>query len=530
MPRARIAMHSIQEILRLRHECDCSQREIARSCGLSTGAVNKLLQLAGQAGLGWPLPAELDEAALHERLYGGSGGPRPSARREALDFAELHKELLRRKHLTLMLLWQEYREQHADGYSYSQFCELYREWKSRQDPVMRQEHKAGEKLFVDYAGATVTIEDAVTGQSREAVIFVATLGASSYFYAEASWGQDVESWINSHIHAFEHFGGVPKILVPDNLKSGVTKACRYEPVLNRSYKEMAHHYGAAIVPARRHRPKDKAKVERSVQLVEQSLLETLRHERFTSLQELNEALAAGCRELNAKAFQKRPESRRELFETLDRPALQPLPEQRYEYAAWQLGRVNIDYHVAVEGHYYSAPCALVRQEVEIRLTATAVELLHKKRRVALHRRSRQKGGCTTVPEHRPKSHREHGAWPPERMRQWAGQVGPHTAELVGELLDRSAFPQERYRGCLGIIRLAQQCGSERMEAAARRALHYRTVSYASIKAILASGADRQPLEGGEPGAGAAVEHANVRGGGYYGEGPSDGPGQEGSTC
>lgn len=260
MPRARIAMHSIEEILRLRHECGCSQREIARSCGLSAGTVNKLLQLAGQAGLSWPLPPELDEAALQQRLYGRPAGAGPSARREAIDFAALHKELIQRKHLTLMLLWQEYREQHGDGYGYSQFCELYRQWKSRQDPVMRQEHKAGERLFVDYAGQTVAIEEAATGQTREAVIFVATLGASSYFYAEASWGQDVACWIGSHVHAFEDFGGVPEILVPDNLKSGVTKACRYEPVLNRSYKEMARHYGVAIVPARAYRPKDKSMV------------------------------------------------------------------------------------------------------------------------------------------------------------------------------------------------------------------------------------------------------------------------------
>jgi len=529
MPRARIAMHSIEEILRLRHECGCSQREIARSCGLSAGTVNKLLQLAGQAGLSWPLPPELDEAALQQRLYGRPAGAGPSARREAIDFAALHKELIQRKHLTLMLLWQEYREQHGDGYGYSQFCELYRQWKSRQDPVMRQEHKAGERLFVDYAGQTVAIEEAATGQTREAVIFVATLGASSYFYAEASWGQDVACWIGSHVHAFEDFGGVPEILVPDNLKSGVTKACRYEPVLNRSYKEMARHYGVAIVPARAYRPKDKAKVEKCVQLVEQSLLEALRHERFTSLGELNEAIAARRKALNARPFQKRPESRRELFETLDRPALRALPAQRYEYAEWKLGRVNIDYHVAVEGHCYSVPCELVREPVEIRLTASGVEVLHKGRRVAVHARSGKKGGFTTAPEHRPKSHREHGAWPPERMKEWAARVGPSTAAVVGELLDRSPFPQERYRGCLGIMRLARQCGEERMEAAARRALHYRSVSYASIKAILTRGADREPLEGGEPRGGAAVKHDNVRGGAYYGE-CSGGTGQEESTC
>ena len=285
-----------------------------------------------------------------------------SARRESLEFAAVHKELSRRKHLTLQLVWHEYREQHPDGYSYSQYCELYRQWKSRKDLVMLQEHKAGDKAFVDYAGQTVPVDDAATGETREAQIFVAVLGASSYFYAEASWGQDVESWIASHVRALEDFGGVVSTLVPDNLKSGVTRACRYEPVLNRSYKEMARHYGIAIVPARPYRPKDKAKAEKCVQLVEQSVLEALRHQRFTSLGELNEAIAELRTELNAKPFQKRPESRRELFEEVDRPALRPLPAERYEYAEWQVARVNIDYHLALDGHRYSVPWRAVRSK------------------------------------------------------------------------------------------------------------------------------------------------------------------------
>ena len=523
------AMNSIREILRLHHECGRSQREVARSCGLSAGAVNKVLRLAGQAGLSWPLPPDLDEGELFERVYGRPAGARPSARLEAIDFAAVRKELSRRKHLTVQLVWHEYREQNPDGYSYSQYCELYRQWKSRQDLVMLQEHKAGDKLFLDYAGQTVPVEDAETGQTREAQVFVAVLGASSYFYAEASWGQDVESWIASHVRALSHFGGSVRTLVPDNLKSGVTRACRYEPVLNRSYKDMARHYEMAIVPARPYRPKDKAKVEKCVQWVEQSLLEALRHERFTSLGELNEAIAELRDVLNAKPFQKRPESRLELFEELDRPALRPLPAQRYEYAEWTQGRVNIDYHVAAGRHRYSVPCELVQQQVELRLTASCVEVLHQGRRVALHVRSRVQGGFTTQPAHRPKSHREHGEWPPERLQEWAGTVGPSTGRAVSELLEESEYPQERYGSCLGIMRLARQCGDERMEAAARRALHYGTVSYASIKAMLASGADRQPLEG-EPSAGEPVEHDNVRGGRYYGEAPSGGRSQEERRC
>ncbi len=527
MPRGRVAnMYLIEEVLRLHHECGRSQREVARSCGVSLGSVNRLLRKAEAAGLGWPLPDGLDEARLQERLYGRPAGAQPErARREALDFASVQRELRERKHLTLQLLWHEYREVHPDGYSYSQFCELYRQWKTRQDLVMLQEHKAGEKLFVDYAGQTVAVDDWETGSEREAYVFVGALGASSYFYTEASWGQDLEAWIGAHVRTFDDLEGVPEVLVPDNLKSGVTKACRYEPVLNRSYKEMARHYGCAIVPARRYRPKDKAKAEKCVQLVEQSLLEALRHQRFTSLAELNEALRAGREKLNGQPFQKRPESRRELFEQLDRPALRPLPAERYEYAEWSVVRVNIDYHVALDGHRYSVPCELVQQQVDVRRTASCVEVLHRGQRVALHRRSAVQGGLTTEPAHRPKSHREHGAWPPERMKQWAGQTGPAIAEVVSRLLDESEYPQERYGSCLGLIRLSRQVGETRMEAAARRALHFNTVSYRSIRAMLDSGADQAPLEDGS-GSFQPLEHQNVRGGAYYGEAPASAGGEE----
>ena len=514
MPRGRMAMESIEEILRLHHECKRSQREIARSCGLSAGAVNGLLQRAARAGLGWPLPECMEAGQLHERLYGRPAGGRRAERRGALDCAAMHKELSRRRHLTLRLLWEEYRAAQPDGYGYSQYCELYRQWKARRAPAMLQEHKAGEKLFVDYAGQTVPVRDPAGGAARAAQVFVAVLGASSYCYAEVGWGQGVESWIAAHVRALEHFGGSPELLVPDNLKSGVTRACRYEPVLNRSYKEMARHYGMAVVPARPYRPKDKAKAEAGVQLVERRVLEALRGRRFESLGECNAALGALLEGVNAQPFQKRPGTRRELFEELDRPALRPLPAQRYEYAAWLRARVNVDYHVAVDGHRYSVPCELLREEVEVRLTAGCVEVLHRSRRVALHARSRERGGFTTDAAHRPRSHREHGAWPPERMQAWAGAQGPHTAQLVGRLLE-GAHPQERYGACLGIIRLAERCEAGRMEAAARRALHYGTASYAGVKAILASGADRLALEEAAPDAPDA--HGNVRGGAYYGD-------------
>ena len=519
-------MNVIEEVLRMRHGCGRSQREIGSACGLSVGAVNGLLQRAELAGLGWPLPAGLDADGLHERLYGKASGRRPDARRAALDFGSMHKELSRRKSLTLQQLWREYREAHPDGYGYSQYCELYREWKARRSPVMLQEHKAGEKLFVDYAGQTVPVRDAESGAERAAQVFVAVLGASSYCYAEASWGQDERNWLASHVRALEFFGGCAEILVPDNLKSGVTRASRYEPVLNRAYKELARHYGMAVVPARPYRPKDKAKVEAGVQLVERRVLEPLRKRRFESLSECNAAIRGLVDELNARPFQQRDGTRRELFEELDRPRLRPLPARRYEYAAWSRARVNVDYHVAVDGHRYSVPCALLREEVEVRLTAGGVEVLHKGRRVALHARSEQRGGFTTDPQHRPRAHREHGAWPPERMRAWAATHGPHTARLFGQML-AGAHPQERYGGCLGLIRLGERYEDGRLEAAARRALHYGTASYAAVKEILQRGADRLALE--EPPAAAPVAHGNVRGGAYYGAAAADRGAEEG-TC
>ena len=521
-------MDVIEEVLRMRHECGRSQREIARACGLSAGGVNQLLQRADLAGLGWPLPADLDAEGLRERLYGRPSGGRRDPRREALDFAAMHAELSKRKSLTLRQLWREYREAHADGYGYSQYCELYREWKARRSPVMLQEHKAGEKLFVDYAGQTVPVRDAESGAERAAQVFVAVLGASSYCYAEASWGQGEESWLGSHVRALKFFGGSPEILIPDNLKSGVTRASRYEPVVNRAYKELARHYGMAVVPARPYRPRDKAKVEAGVQLVERSVLEALRARRFESLAECNAAIRELVDEINLRPFQQRDGTRRALFEELDRPRLRPLPARAYEYAAWSRARVNVDYHVAVDGHRYSAPCALLREEVEVRLTAGCVELLHNGRRVALHARSRERGGFTTNPEHRPRAHREHGAWPPERMRAWAETVGPHMARLLGRMLD-GAHPQERYGGCLGLIRLAKRYEDGRVEAAARRALHYGTASYAGVKEILQRGADQLALE--ESPAAAPVTHGNVRGGAYYGAAAAaDGRAEEETSC
>jgi transposase len=505
-------MRKIKEVLRL-HQLGLGQREIARCCSIGQSSVHNYLKRAESAGVEWPLPADCDDAQLEELLFGRR---RVTARYEKAepDFGVVHEQLKSHKYVTLQLLWEEHIEQHPGGYGYSRFCDLYRRWRRKLDVVLRQEHRAGEKMFVDYAGATIPVENPATGEVRQARIFVAVLGASSYSYAAATWSQQLPDWLDSHVRAFEFFGGAPEIVVPDNLRSGVTHACRYEPDLNRGYQDMATHYGVAVVPARPRKPRDKAKVEAGVQVVERWIVAALRKRRFHSLGELNQAIAELLERINRRAFRKRCGSRLSLYESLDRPALKPLPVERYELAEWKTARVNIDYHIEVERHYYSVPYQLVGQRVEARLTARTLEVFQRGRRVASHRRSQEPYRQTTVHEHRPKSHQQHLEWTPSRLIDWARNVGPATAAVFEKILSAKPHPEMGYRSCLGILRLSKMHSRERVEAASRRALHFDACSYQSLKSILASGLDRQPLEGSPPEP-APVEHPNIRGADYY---------------
>jgi transposase len=379
---------------------------------------------------------------------------------------------------------------------------------------MRQTHRAGEKTFVDYAGQTVEVVDPTTGEVREAQVFVAVLGASSFTYAEATWTQGLADWIGSHQRTFRFFDGVTDVLVPDNLRSGVTRAHRYEPDLNPTYAEMAAHYSITILPARVRKPRDKAKVEVAVQIVERWILSRLRHQTFFSLDEVNRAIAELLPLVNERPFKKLPGSRRTLYEQLDRPALAPLPAERYEFATWKKARVNIDYHIELERHYYSVPYQLVKLEVEARLTESTVEILHRGRRVASHRRSFKVGGFTTVAAHMPRPHRDYAEWTPKRLVRWAEKTGHATAELVEAILSRRRHPQQGFRSCLGLFRLGQDYGEARLEAACRRALHIGALSYKSIESILKHKLDQEPLP--EPAHPALpLKHDNVRGPKYY---------------
>jgi len=511
MSRERLSMRKIKEVLRLSFEAGLTAREIGRSLSISHPTVLNYLSRARAEGLGWPLPEGLSDVAL-ERLL--SDPPAAScSERPQPDWAEIHQEL-KRKGVTLQLLWEEYRENHPCGYQRSQFCNLYRQFAKKLDLSLRQVHKAGEKLFVDYAGQTLPIIDPLTGEIRSAQIFVAVLGASNYTYAEVAFSQDLPSFISAHIRAFEYFQGVPAILVPDNLRSAVTRSCRYEPQLNATYQEMAKHYGTVIIPARAYKPKDKSKAEVGVLIVERWILARLRNHSHFGLTEANGALFALLRRLNERPFKKMEGCRRSLFEALERPALKPLPEHRYEYAEWRKARVNIDYHVEVAGHYYSVPYALVREELEVRLTAATVECFHQGERVASHLRSAQKGKHTTQREHMPLSHQRHLEWTPSRLIDWAGKIGPATSRVIEEILSRRPHPEQGFRSALGILRLAKSYSNLRLEAACERAMAIRGFSYKSIASILKHGLDGKPIAT-ETKPHLPVEHPNIRGPHYY---------------
>jgi transposase len=506
-------MRKIKEALRL-HSLGLTQQQIASSCRISQSTVSEYLQAAQVAGLHWPDVAGLDERDLTARLFPERVAAVRRGQYPLVDFAAIHRELHAHKHVTLQLLWEEYRQACPNGYRYSRFCELYHRWRSKQDLVLRQQHRPGEKVFVDWAGDTVPIYDGKTGEPRPASIFVAVLGASSYTFAEPRWTETLPDWIGAHIDAFEFFGGVPEIAVPDNPKTGVNKACRYEPDLNRTYQEMAAHYGVAVVPARPRKPRDKAKVEAGVLLVERWILAALRKRRFFSLAELDEAIAELLERLNNRPFRKREATRRTLFETLDQPALRPLPAERYQYGEWRTARVNIDYHIEFERHYYSVPYQLTGQEVELRASPATLEVFHRGVRVASHVRSSVPHDATTVTGHRPKSHQKYLEWTPSRLIQWAASVGPATAAAVERILASKPHPEMGFRSCLGVFRLAKQYSTERMEAAARRVLALNACSYQSLKSILERGLDRLPVEPAPPNR-PAVEHDNIRGANYF---------------
>jgi transposase len=509
MPGARLPMRKIRDVLRLRAG-GMSKRKIAASLSIGVTAAGDCVRRARRAGLGWPLPETLSDEALERLLY-----PPPllaQDQRPQPDWPAIRREL-RRPGVTLQLLWEEHRGVHPDGYGYSRYCELYRAWERRLSPTMRQHHVAGERMFVDYAGTTLEVMDATTGEVRDCQLFVAVLGASNYTYAEATFTQRLVDWIGSHVRAFTFFGGVTAQIVSDNLRSGITKACFYEPTVNRTYAEMATHYDTAIVPARPRKPRDKAKVEVAVQVATRWIIAKLRHQRFFSLAEINAAIRELVTQLNARLTRHLGTSRCALFDEIEGSALKPLPVEPYVYAEWKSCKVGFDYHVEVERHYYSVPHTLLRETVWVRIAARTIEVFHRGARVATHIRSSSNRRHTTVREHMPSSHRRYADWTPERIKRQAGEIGRNTATLIEIILRERSHPEQGFRAAVGIIRLVRNFGRDRLEAACDRALQIGARSFTSVNSILNNNLEAKRSAGAADGP--SIAHTNIRGPRYF---------------
>lgn len=513
MPTAPISMRKLKEILRLKYGCSLSHRQIAKSLSISPSVVSKYANRAAQLGItDWPLEGKWDDTTLSREFHNTRVKKNPYP---LPDWSVIHQEL-KHKTLTLQLLWEEHAQRNPGGhYSYNHFCRLYKGWLRCQKPSMRQNHKAGEKLFVDYCGPTMQVVDPQTGESKAVQIFVAVMGASNYTYAEATWSQGLEDWVMSHARCFEFLGGVPELVIPDNLKSGVTKACRYEPDLNPTYQQMAAYYDTVVVPGRPYKPKDKAKAEVAVQIVERWLMARLRHETFFSLRELNVRLHELLVDLNQRPMKKHPGSRRSQFELLDRPVLKPLPKTTYSYTQVKQVRVHLDYHIEVEKHYYSVPHGLLKKNLEAHISGEQVTLYHQGAQVAVHPRSHRVGAHTTTASHMPVAHQKQQQWTPQRFERWAGEIGQSTEQLVSQFLQERRHPEQSYRVCLGLLNLSKRYSAERLEAACKRALTMGISRLKGVRTILEKGLDSQPIPPTQPDLLAEIEHTNIRGKHYY---------------
>lgn len=512
MAKARLSVRKIREVLRLKFGLDLSGHQIAQSCQISRSTVTEYIDRFEKAGLSWPLDDALSDEKLEQKLF-----PSPATiagSRSLPDFAYIYRELKSHKkfNLTLDQLWREYREQHPDGYQYTQFSVLYRRWRKKLDYSMRQDHRGGEKLFVDY-GEGLSLIDPQTGDPIKTELFVAVWGASTYTYAEATLSQKLPDWIGSHTRAFEYFGCAPKIVVPDCLKSAVSRACRYEPDINPTYADMASHYGICVIPARPARPRDKAKVENGVLIAKRWILSVLRHRRFYTLADLNGAIHQLLERLNNRALRKLKQSRRELFVLFDQPHALALPPKPYEFADWKIATVNIDYHIEIDQHYYSVPYELKGEKLQVRLSANTVEAFRKGQRVATHIRSFLAHRHTTLKEHMLPAHQQFSEWSPSRFISWAEKTGPNTARLVQTIIASRAHPEQGYRSCLGILRLEKHYPQQRRENAAARALRYSNLSLKALRKILENGLDR--LEEKDSSTAVLPTHDNIRGGQYY---------------
>jgi transposase len=507
---SRLSMRKIKEIFRQHHN-KRSYRDISRSLNVSISTISDYLSRAKKIGLQWPFPEEWSEDELYAKLFDSSS--KQALQKPLPEWEDIHREL-RKKGVTLQLLWREYKDIHPQGLGYTQFCSHYRSYVKSVSPVMRQKHKAGEKTFVDYAGMKMPWVNPLTGELHEAEIFVGSLGASQYTFVEATATQQLPDWIQSHVRMWSYFGGVSEVVVPDNLRAGVTKAHRYDPDINANYQHLSEHYGFAIVPARANEPKDKAKVENAVGLIERQILAPLRHRTFTSLAEMNAAIKLLLDKINRQPFQKMKTSRFELFESIDKPALRSLPELPYQYVEWSKAKIHIDYHFVFKDHFYSVPYNYIHREVDLCTTSTTVECFYQGKRIAAHARSYARYQFTTLPQHMPAHHLAHAEWSPERMRRWAAKIGAQTAAFIEHMILSRAFPHQALRSCLGLLRMGKRFGDERLEKACAIALAAGATRYQQVESILKNKTDLLESQC-EPQNEVLSIHANIRGSNYY---------------
>ncbi len=520
-------MRNVEEVLRLSAQGQ-SIREISRIMGISRPSVATYLQKAKEKEITWPLPDGMNARALEKLLFPSADSPTKTL--ILPNWEEVAKEMQKHHHLTLQLLWFEYKEQNPNGLSYSRFCARFREWKKKDEVVMHFEHRAGEKFFIDFAGDTVPIWDAKTGDIEfEAQIFVGVMGASSLIFTMAFQNQKVESWTTGGTKAFEYMGAVPMCVVPDNPKPIVIKTSKYDPVFNQSYLEWARHYEVTIVPARPGKPRDKAAVEGGVLIVERQILAKLRHQKFFSLHQLNQAIADLTEDLNGQEFQKRDGNRKEVFEAIDKPEMRPLPTSSYEYAEWKKLKVQMNYHVRIENGYYSVPYDLVGQKLDVRITRNTVEIFSEGSRVASHQRCQKNGQYKTTFEHMPSSHQAQASWTPQRILKWAETIGPSTQVVCEAIMAARFYPEHSFNQCRGIFHLASKVYTpERVEAACERAIAIKSPTYRSVVSILKNGLDAVPLSPPTPPT--SIEHRNIRGTLYYTELLGKAEEQENLSC
>ncbi|WP_135557777.1 IS21 family transposase [Paenibacillus cymbidii] len=512
-------MTPYRQILRL-HSQGISQRNIAVSCACSRNTVAKVIERAAELGMTWPLENDLTDGELRQRFFGPSASAATSRRYP--DYEYVHKEMAK-SGVTLSLLWSEYCESCRLSQElplmYSQFCHYYQQYAQKSKATMRILRKPGEQLEVDWAGQTAAVIDRETGEMIDVYIFVGVLSYSQYAYVEAFASQDQESWIAAHVNMYQFFGGATRVLIPDNLKTGVEQSSWYTPVINKTYQEMAEHYNTAVIPARVRKPKDKANVEGAVGVVSTWVIAALRKQQCFSLAELNEVIREKRDALNVRPFQKKEGSRRSVFLAEEKPLLLSLPATPYELATWKVATVQFNYHISLEKMNYSVPYEYIKHRVDVRLTRNVVEVFFNHHRICSHPRLHgHPGQYSTQEAHMPQNHKTYIAWDADRFVSWAKSVGPQTTITVRAILSAHKVEQQGYRSCMALLKLADKHGVTRLEAACAKALSYTpNPSFRSVKTILATGQDR--VSAAETAAAVptdATVHGFTRGANYYG--------------